>query len=170
MREVRQFGSEGGATRFDYDLAACGLQRALDLLGEKWTLLVLREAFYGLRRFDDFARALSCGRGVLSARLKTLVDGGIMESRSYQQPGQRARAEYVLTEKGLDLYPALLAISQWSDRWDPPPEGPAAVVHTRETGRPVLVVMTSTADVESLGRRDVEILPGPSARRRHTSP
>ncbi len=65
--------------RFHYDLENCSIKRALDVLGEKWTLLVLREAIYGVRRFDDFARALKCGRGVLSARLKTLIDAGILK-------------------------------------------------------------------------------------------
>jgi len=64
--------------RFHYDLENCSIKRALDVLGEKWTLLVLREAIYGVRRFDDFARALKCGRGVLSARLKTLIEAGIL--------------------------------------------------------------------------------------------
>ena len=65
--------------RFLYDLEHCSIRRALDVLGEKWTLLVLREAFYGLSRFDDFARALRCGRGVLSARLKTLTEANLLD-------------------------------------------------------------------------------------------
>src|SRR5580658_3992968 len=83
--------------RFDYDLEGCGLKRALDILGEKWSLLVLREAIYGVRRFDDFSRALRCGRGVLSSRLKTLTRAGILERRRYLEQGQRARADYHLT-------------------------------------------------------------------------
>src|SRR6266496_4980404 len=89
--------------RFHYDLENCSIKRALDVLGEKWTMLVLREAIYGVRRFDDFARALSCGRGVLSARLKTLTEAGVLERREYKEPDQRARAEYRLTDKGRDL-------------------------------------------------------------------
>src|SRR3954449_9475976 len=92
--------------RFQYDLENCGIKRALDVLGEKWTLLILREAIYGVRRFDDFARALKCGRGVLSDRLKTLTASGVMERRDYIAPGQRPRPEYRLTEKGRDLFPA----------------------------------------------------------------
>src|SRR5215203_4962647 len=114
--------------RFQYDLENCGIKRALDVLGEKWSLLILREAIYGLTRFDDFARALKCGRGILSSRLKTLVAAGIMEKQDYLVPGHRNRAEYHLTAKGRDLYPALLALSQWSDRWDLPKEGSAARV------------------------------------------
>jgi DNA-binding HxlR family transcriptional regulator len=151
--------------RFLYDLEHCSIRRALDVLGEKWTMLVLREAFYGLSRFDDFARALRCGRGVLSARLKTLTEAGILERREYKEPDQRTRAEYRLTDKGRDLFPAILALSQWSERWTPPPEGPVARVLSRKSGRPVTVVMTGDRAVEALGMRDIEILPGPGARR-----
>ena len=96
--------------RFLHDLTDCPLRRALDTLGERWTLLLLREAVYGVRRFDDFARALGCGRGVLSARLKALIEEGILERKAYMQAGQRPRDEYVLTEKGRDLFPAILAL------------------------------------------------------------
>jgi len=152
--------------RFRYDLENCGIKRALDVLGEKWTLLVLREAIYGLQRFDDFARALKCGRGVLSSRLKTLVAAGIMEKQDYAEPGHRSRAEYRLTAKGRDLYPALLALSQWSDRWNLPEDGPVALVTDKEdTRRAVKVVMTSRADVRGLTIDDIAIRPGPGLRR-----
>lgn len=151
--------------RFLYDLEHCSIRRALDVLGEKWTMLVLREAFYGVCRFDDFARALGCGRGVLSARLKTLREAGILERREYKEPDRRTRAEYRLTDKGRDLFPAILALSQWSERWTPPPEGPVARVLSRKSGRPVTVVMTGDRAVEALSMRDIEILPGPGARR-----
>lgn len=151
--------------RFLYDFENCGIKRALDVLGEKWTLLVLREAIYGLRRFDDFARALKCGRGVLSARLKTLLQAGIMEKHDYAEPGHRGRAEYHLTAKGRDLYPVMLALSQWSDRWDLPAAGPAARVVDKETKRAVTMVMTSRTDVRALTLSDIEIRPGPAAKR-----
>ncbi len=149
--------------RFLYDLEHCSIRRALDVLGEKWTLLVLREAIYGVRRFDDFARALRCGRGVLSARLRTLIESGVLERKEYLEPGQRPRAEYRLTDKGLDLFPALLALSQWSERWMPPPDGPVARVTDRRSGRSVAVVMTSNP-AENLTMRDVVIAPGPGAK------
>lgn len=156
--------------RFDYDLEHCSIRRALDVLGEKWTLLVLREAVYGVRRFDDFARALGCGRGVLSARLKTLTEEGILDRRDYTEPGQRQRAEYLLTEKGRDIFPALMALSQWGEKWMPPPHGPVARVTDRATGRPARVVLTSDAQVGRLGMEDVRIAPGPGARRLKNSP
>lgn len=149
--------------RFLYDLEHCGIRRALDVLGEKWTLLVLREAFYGVTRFDDFARALRCGRGVLSARLKTLIEADVLELHEYAEPGRRTRSEYRLTEKGRDLYPAILALSQWSDRWSPPPDGPVARVSDRATRRSVKIVMTSEP-LSSLTFEDVVITLGPGAK------
>ena len=149
--------------RFLYDLENCGIRRALDILGGKWTLLVLREAFYGVRRFDDFARALGCGRGVLSARLKTLTEAEVLKLKTYTVPGGRMRLEYCLTAKGRDLYPALLALSQWSDRWAPPPHGPVARVTEHASGRPVTVVMTSES-VRGLTFDDLAITMGPGAK------
>jgi DNA-binding HxlR family transcriptional regulator len=151
------------AARFRYNLDNCPIGRALDLLGEKWSLLIVREAIYGVRRFDDFARALKCGRGVLSDRLKTLTAAGILERRDYIAPGQRPRPEYRLSEKGRDLFPAMLALSQWSERWSPPPDGPVALVTERATGRPARVVLTADPYVEPLAMTDLDIAPGPGA-------
>ncbi|HEY2707390.1 MAG TPA: helix-turn-helix domain-containing protein [Caulobacteraceae bacterium] len=151
--------------RFAYDLTHCAIGRAHDLIGEKWTLLIVREAFYGVRRFDDFARALGCGRGVLSDRLKTLTRAQVLERRDYVRRGQRPRAEYHLTEKGRDLFPALTALSQWSERWDPPPEGPVALITERGAGRPVEAILTSDPYAQRLTLQDIEISPGPGARR-----
>ncbi len=151
--------------RFHYDLENCAIKRALDVLGEKWTLLVLREAIYGVRRFDDFARALKCGRAVLSARLKTLTEAGVLKRVEYRDGDQRARAEYHLDEKGRDLFTTIYALSQWGDRWMPAGDGPAAKVTDRESGRAVKVVLTSEPRVKSLSMRDLEIAPGPGARR-----
>jgi DNA-binding HxlR family transcriptional regulator len=151
--------------RFNYELDNCSIKRALDVLGEKWTLLVLREAIYGVRRFDDFARALKCGRAVLSARLKTLTEAGILKRVQYRESDQRARAEYHLDDKGLDLFTTIYALSQWGDRWMPAPEGPAAKVTDRDSGRPVKVVLTSDPRLKSLSMRDLKIAPGPGAKR-----
>jgi DNA-binding HxlR family transcriptional regulator len=151
--------------RFRYDLENCSIKRALDVLGEKWTLLVLREAFYGVRRFDDFARALQCGRGVLSARLKTLTEAGVLRRVEYREGDQRPRAEYHLDEKGMDLFTTMLALSQWGERWMPPPEGPVAKVTERESGRPVKAVLSSDPKTKSLAMREIRIAPGPGAKR-----
>ena len=151
--------------RFHYDLDHCSIKKALDVVGEKWTLLVLREAIYGVRRFDDFARALKCGRAVLSARLKTLTDAGILKRVEYREGDQRARAEYHLDEKGVDLFTTIHALSQWGERWMPPPDGPVAMVTDRGSGRPVKAVLTSDPKVKSLSLRDLKIAPGPGAKR-----
>jgi DNA-binding HxlR family transcriptional regulator len=151
--------------RFLYDLEHCSIRRALDEVGETWALLILREAIYGVRRFDDFALALGCGRGVLSDRLKKLIAAGVMARREYREPGQRPRAEYHLTEKGEGLFPALLALSQWSERWSPPPDGPVAVVTGKASGRPVRAIMTDDPKAASLGMADLNLRLGPGARR-----
>lgn len=96
---------------------ACHLARAIDLIGERWTLLVLRAALFGVRRFDDFQAELGAPRTVLSARLKRLTEAGLLEKCAYREPGKRARAEYVLTEKGAALRPVLIMLTQWGDAW-----------------------------------------------------
>ncbi len=151
--------------RFSYNAENCSIARTLDIVGEKWTLLVLREAFYGLRRFDDFARALGCGRAVLSVRLHTLVEAALLKRVAYQQPGARSRFEYRLTEKGRDLFPALVALLQWGDCWTADPEGPAVEMTHNHCGHQVGVALMCAADHGPLTVRDVRAAPGPGARR-----
>ena len=151
--------------RFLYDLDNCAIGRGLETAGDGWTLRVLREAIYGLTRFDDFARALGGGRGVLSGRLKAMIEAGLMERRAYAEPGQRARAEYHLTDKGWDLVPVLLALGQWSERWTPSPDGPTAKVTERATGRAVVVAMTAEPRARPLAMDEVRVSLGPGARR-----
>ena len=97
-------------------LDKCGLARALALIGDRWTLLILREAFYGVRRFEEMRADIGAPRTVLSERLASLVESGLMEREPYQERGQRTRFEYRLTAKGADLLPALIALMQWGDR------------------------------------------------------
>jgi DNA-binding HxlR family transcriptional regulator len=97
--------------------ADCNLARSFELIGDRWTLLILRSAMYGLRRFDDFQAELDVPRSVLSARLAALVDAGIMERRDYREEGQRARTEYPLTEMGRQLGLPFFAMTEWGDRW-----------------------------------------------------
>ena len=92
---------------------ACSVGRAMDILGERWTFLILRESFYGVRRFSDIQRNLGIARNILSARLQTLVRAGILERRLYQEEPERF--EYRLTQIGRDLYPAIIAIMRWGD-------------------------------------------------------
>lgn len=100
----------------------CSVARTLEVVGEWWTMLVIREAFNGVRRFDDFQGRLGIARNVLAARLQSLVDHGVLERRQYQD--RPPRCEYRLTEKGRDLYPVLIAMLTWGDRWTAGEEGP----------------------------------------------
>jgi DNA-binding HxlR family transcriptional regulator len=93
----------------------CAIARSLEILGEWWTLLIIREAFMGVRRFDDMQSHLGIARNVLTNRLATLVEHGILTRELYQQ--KPPRYEYRLTEKGLDLYPILLSLMKWGERW-----------------------------------------------------
>lgn len=95
----------------------CNLTRAIALIGDKWNLMILRSALYGVRRFDDFQAELGVPRTVLSGRLKRLVENGLLAPRSYREEGRRARKEYVLTEQGNALRPILIALTQWGDAW-----------------------------------------------------
>ena len=120
-------------------LGTCSIGRAMDILGERWTLLILRECFYGVRRFSVMQRNLGIARNILSARLQLLVRTGILEKRRYQEEPERF--EYKLTPKGLDLYPAVVAIMRWGDE------------HLCEEGRPVLgqVLVTPAHDRDDRG-------------------
>ncbi|HEX2311187.1 MAG TPA: helix-turn-helix domain-containing protein, partial [Vicinamibacterales bacterium] len=105
-----------------YDNQVCSVARALEAIGDRWTMLVIRDAFHGVHRFEDFQQRLGIARNVLSDRLNRLVDDGILAKRAYQERPERF--EYRLTEKGRDLYPVVAALLAWGDRWTPSPEGP----------------------------------------------
>jgi DNA-binding HxlR family transcriptional regulator len=96
---------------------SCNLASAIEVVGDRWTLLILRAALYGVRRFDDFQAELKCPRTVLSGRLKGLVDAGLLVKRPYKAPGKRARPEYTLSAMGLSLRPILIGLTQWGDAW-----------------------------------------------------
>ena len=98
-------------------LESCNLARSIEEIGDRWTLLILRSAFYGLRRFGDFHAELGVPRTVLSGRLKKLVALGLLEIRHYREPGQRPRPEYFMTRKGADLALPMIALNQWGDKW-----------------------------------------------------
>jgi DNA-binding HxlR family transcriptional regulator len=112
----------------------CSIARALDIVGEWWTLLVLRDVFLGLRRFEAIQADLGIARNVLSDRLTTLIDAGVLARRRYQEHPERY--EYVLTDMGRDLVPVLLALMRWGDRWLSPDGPPMVLVH-RSCGEPV---------------------------------
>jgi DNA-binding HxlR family transcriptional regulator len=97
----------------------CPIARSLDVLGEKWTLMIVRDALGGSSRFSQFQQSLGIPREVLTARLASLVDGGVLERTTYKPEGARAREEYVLTDAGRDLSLVLLALGGWADRHRP---------------------------------------------------
>lgn len=115
-----------------YDGLDCSIARALEAVGERWTILILRDAFFGVRRFDDFQKDLGIARNVLQARLTHLVEQGIMERVPYQD--RPVRYEYRLTQKGVDLWPIMMAMLGWGDRYEPSPEGPPTRLFHRDCG------------------------------------
>ena len=124
----------------------CSVARTLEVVGEWWTMLVVREAFSGVRRFDDFQGRLGIARNVLAARLQSLVDHGVLERRQYQD--RPPRCEYRLTEKGRDLYPVLIAMLTWGDKWTAGEAGPPLKL-THECGHdPEAILVCSHCGVK----------------------
>ncbi len=149
----------------DYDPAKCNIAAALSIVGEKWTFLVLREAFNGIRRFDDMQRRTGAPRQVLSNRLARLVDEGLLRKVPYRDPGQRPRSEYRLTEKGLDLFPVIVALMRWGDKYASELGGPPVVLTHRDCGAHVELELTCADGHVLNSARDVTPKPGPGARR-----
>ena len=147
----------------------CTIGRTLDILGDRWSFIVLREVFQGIRRFDDLTVRTSIPRTVLTDRLRRLVDAGILRREPYREPGARSRSEYRLTEKGLDLYPVLLALQAWGNRYLADPEGPPVEFVHRDCGERLDLVMRCDAGHELERTRDVGGRPGPGAHRRAAS-
>jgi DNA-binding HxlR family transcriptional regulator len=122
----------------------CNLWKAFGLIGDRWTLVILRSALYGVRRFDDFQTELEIPRSVLSHRLAGLVELGIMERREYREDGQRARIEYPLTEMGRALGLPFMAMTEWSDHWIGKDTSPLTL-RSKTTGQRLRVAMVDEA-------------------------
>jgi DNA-binding HxlR family transcriptional regulator len=122
--------------RSGWEATNCSIARALEVVGTRTALLLMREAFYGTTRFDDFVSRVGASEPVTAARLRELVDAGLLRREPYRKPGQRTRHEYRLTEKGADLLPALVALMQWADRWVADDGGPVRLRH-RDCKAPV---------------------------------
>ena len=149
----------------DYDSANCAIGAAVGIIGERSTFLVLREAFNGVRRFDDMQRRTGMPRQVLSQRLARLVSEGLLRRVPYRESGQRSRDEYRLTDKGLDLYPVLVALMQWGDRYAVGSAGPQVLLRHRDCGEPLRMHMACDAGHIVESARDVTPVPGPGARK-----
>ncbi len=119
--------------RTDFTEMVCSVARTLGTVGEQWSLLIMRDAFLGVRRFEDFQRDLGIARNILSDRLANLVSEGVLERRRYSTRPERH--EYRLTPKGHDLYPVLLFLQQWGDRWIARGEGPPRRIIHKHCGK-----------------------------------
>ena len=147
----------------------CSIGRTLAVVGDRWSLLVLREVFNGVRRFDELHAQLGAARTVLTQRLDRLVGEGILERRPYREPGQRVRHEYRLTAKGRDLYWVLVALLQFGDTHLADAAGPALRIEHRDCGEPVRVQLVCAAGHEVASPRQAVAVPGPGARPRAAS-
>ncbi|MEU8802471.1 helix-turn-helix domain-containing protein [Spirillospora sp. NPDC048819] len=143
-----------------YESQNCSIARSLEVIGDRWTLLVIRSAFEGVRRFDDFQDALGVARNVLTDRLNRLCDEGIMRRVPYQERPERH--EYRLTRKGVELWPAMMTLLMWGDRHYAP-EGPPLIIGHRGCGGSLTPHFTCGSCGVPLGPSDVEPRPGPSA-------
>jgi DNA-binding HxlR family transcriptional regulator len=149
----------------DYDSANCAIGATVAIIGERSTFLVLREVFNGVRRFDDMRRRTGIPRQVLSDRLARLVREGLLRKVPYQDEGQRARWEYRLTSKGLDLYPALVALLEWGNEHAVGPAGPQVELRHRDCGEPVHLQLACDAGHMLDDAREVTPVPGRGARK-----
>jgi DNA-binding HxlR family transcriptional regulator len=143
----------------------CSIARTVDLIGDGWTPMVMREAFYGTTRFDDFERALGIGRHVLSQRLGRLVDAGVLEQRAYQQ--NPLRHDYLLTEQGRELFPVLAAMMAWGDRWLASADGPPILLRHAKCGHDARAEVVCGDCGEPLELDDVMLHLGPGFPDRH---
>jgi len=139
----------------------CSVARALELIGEWWTLLIVREAFFGTKRFSDFERMLGVAKNVLSDRLSKLVESGVMERSPVA--GRGNPQDYTLTEKGVDLFTVVIALMQWGDRWINGPDQAPIRVLDRETGEEISPVQVRTAGGKVISLADAVVVPGPGA-------
>jgi DNA-binding HxlR family transcriptional regulator len=149
----------------DYKQQVCSIAGALEVVGERWSLLIVRDVFLGLRRFDQMQADLGIARNVLQARLERLVDQGVLERRLYQQ--RPPRHEYRLTDKGLDLWPTVVALMQWGDRYAAPEAGPPVLLEHRGCGGHVDEHRLCEKCGARLSVREARALPGPGASAKH---
>jgi DNA-binding HxlR family transcriptional regulator len=163
---AKSAGYHGPVDWLAFSTENCSVQRTLDVVGEKWTLLIVRDAANGVRRFDDFRRHIGLSEAVLSDRLRKLTEAGILTTVPYREPGSRSRNEYRLTRKGWDLWPVLVALRQWGEAHAGDPAGPVLDMRHTDCGCPVRAVVACSGEHGALTPRDVTVNPGPGARLR----
>ena len=147
--------------RKSFEAMNCSVAQCLEVVGEWWSMLIVRDAFLGVRRFDDLQSRLGISRNVLTTRLTSLVEAGVLEKVPYQE--RPLRHEYRLTDKGRDLWPVLTAMREWGDRWAAPDGAPLELVHDA-CGEVMHVAHTCRACGGTVDGRSVRARPGPGAR------
>jgi DNA-binding HxlR family transcriptional regulator len=146
-----------------YESQVCSVARTLETIGDRWTMLIIRDALLGVRRFEVFQRDLGVARNVLSDRLARLVDDGILERRLYHERPERF--EYRLTVKGVDRWPVLVSLMKWGDRHAPEQAGPPTLVLHRGCGGEVEARFVCSDCGEPVEARSAEATPGPGSPR-----
>jgi DNA-binding HxlR family transcriptional regulator len=137
----------------------CAIARSSGVVGERWVWVIMRQAFNGARRFEDFQRGIGLARNVLADKLTTLVDEGILERRLYSEPAARERYEYRLTQKGLELFPVYAALMDWGNRWTGLPAAPVDILH-KPCGNRVVARVVCSACGQDLDAHDTEPVVG----------
>lgn len=150
----------------DYDSATCSIARTAEILGDRWTVLVVRDLFNGVRRFDAIAQHLGIARDVLTKRLALLVDERLVEKRPVSVAGERSRHEYVLTPAGRDLRVVMIALMDWGDRYRAGQDGPPMAINHRGCGAEVHAHLVCDAGHEMEPTTRVDLVPLEAARRR----
>jgi DNA-binding HxlR family transcriptional regulator len=148
--------------RTSFEDMNCSVARTLEVVGEWWSLLIVRDAILGVRRFDDFQQRLGISRNILTQRLNRLVEQDVLERVPYQD--NPPRHEYRLTPKGRDLWLVLSAMRQWGEKWEPLEGGPASVLeHASGCGKTMQVVPTCSECGAVVSRDDLRLVPGPAS-------
>lgn len=142
-----------------YETQTCSIARSLEAVGERWSLLILRSVSLGTTRFDDLQATIGITRSMLVTRLKSLVDEGLLEKRRYSE--KPPRYEYLLTEKGGDLWPVLVHLMRWGDQYYLDPKGPPTIIQHRDCGGQPDLHLHCDRCGQPLGRGDVTAIPGP---------
>ena len=154
--------------RTSFEKAECPIARSLDAIGDWWSLLIVRDALMGVRRFSGFQKNLGLAKNILTVRLRALVDHGILKSAPASDGS--AYQEYVLTAKGRGVFPVLVALRQWSEEFSGRPEGFATRLVDRRKGRPVRKLELRAQDGRLLGNGDTEVRPNAGAKQRRRIP
>jgi DNA-binding HxlR family transcriptional regulator len=150
--------------RTSLEKAECPIARSLDAIGDWWSLLIIRDAFLGIRRFSEFQKNIGLAKNILTVRLRTLVDQGILKTAPASDGS--AYQGYVLTPKGRGVFPVLVALRQWSEEFSGEPDGFATRLVDRNNGRPVRKLELRSRDGRLLGDGDTELRPNPRVQNR----